>query len=756
MSASPSRLLRVVAPVLLLLAASAGCSPRGDEAGGRGDPGGVAVERADAQPGAAPRAPTARPAERARRRPAPGAPSVLLVTIDTLRADHVGAYGAQGVETPTLDRLAAEGVRFERAFAVAPLTLPSHASILTGLLPPRHGVRHNGLYRLPESVDTVAVRMRDAGYATGAFLGAIVLAKRHGLGRGFDVYDEDMSGRRASATGYPERPAAEVSDRAITWLAQTPGPFFLWVHFYDPHAAYQPPAPWNERFRKRPYDGEVASVDAALGRLVGALADAGRLDGTLVVATADHGESLGEHGERTHGYTLYDASLAVPLVLRGPGVPRGAVVPDVVSGVDVAPTVLALAGEAPLAGADGRDLSPLFRAVAGASPLAPRPAYAESLATRLDHGWSPLFALRDAAHHYVRAPRPELYAASSDPGQTANLFEREPARAQEIARGSEATLAALLADDREGARIALDETTRAQLEALGYAIPASEVPETGIDPKDGMRFVTDFVEAKSAYYGGDPARAAALAEPLVAHMPASVELHELLARIRLGEGRADLAKPHADTAVRLAPGSAPARALLADVATELGDEAGALEAFRVASSLDPTLAIAQVGLVWSAGRAGRTAEADAFAREAARLAPDDADVRERLGAVWDRLGEPERARAAYEEALRLDPGARWIHMALAIQYARAGLDARSERERALAGEHAETPALVNRLAIVYAARGDAERAESLFRDLLERHPGYASARRNLALLLRKSGRAHEADVLEAPPAAPAP
>lgn len=685
-------------------------------------------------------------------RPLPAGPSVLLVTIDTLRADHVGAYGAQGVETPVIDGLAREGVRFETAIAPTPLTLPSHASILTGLYPPRHGVRHNGIHRLAPEIDTVATRLASAGYDTAAIVGSIVLGKRYGLGRGFAVYDEDMSERRASATGYPERSAAAVTDRAIDWLSRTDRPFFLWVHFYDPHAAYQPPAPYAERFRDRPYDGEIAAVDAALGRIVNALRDAGRLDTTLVVVTADHGESLGEHGERTHGYGLYDATLAVPLVLRGPGVPVGRTLGGVVSTVDVAPTILGQLGQPPLGDIDGHDLAQRWTE---GSPPAEDVAYAETLATSIDHGWSPLHALRSLTHHYVRAPRPELYDVRRDPGERANLAERpSPQVAPEISRldagiarhlEAGAALAALPgAPPGASARVVLDEATRAQLVALGYALPATPVPENGIDPKDGLRFVGQFVAAKSAFYGGDLARAEALATPLLETMPASAELHELLGRLLLARGRPDLARVRAETAAKLVPASAQAHLLVALVAADANDPDGAIAAYAEAAARDPESGEARIGAVWAAARTGRLAEADAIADEAKAREPTNAALCERLGATWERVGEIERARTAYEAALRLDPGSGTAHMALAIQLARLGRDADSERERTLAGAVAALPPFANRLAVVYAARGEVGRAEALFRDLLESHPGYAGARRNLALLLRRDGRDDEA------------
>ncbi len=248
---------------------------------------------------------------------------IVLVTVDTLRADHVGAYGAAQARTPTFDAVAAQGVRFETAISPVPLTLPTHASILTGRTPPAHGVRHNSVFKLADGIPTLAERMRDAGFATAAFVAAFVLDRQFGLGRGFETYDDQMAGHPSggSSISYAERPADAVIDAALGWLAGAPDRFFLWVHLYDPHAEYAPPLGFAAAFPRSPYDGEIAFADAQLGRLVAEIDRRWDPARTLLVFTSDHGESLGEHGEPTHGYTLYDATQRVPLLMRGPGLP---------------------------------------------------------------------------------------------------------------------------------------------------------------------------------------------------------------------------------------------------------------------------------------------------------------------------------------------------------------------------------------------------------------------------------------------------
>src|SRR5262245_6233424 len=313
---------------------------------------------------------------------------IVLVSIDTLRADHVGCYGAEAVETPALDALAAEGVRFATAISPAPITLPSHTTLLTGRDPPQHGVRHNGLFRLPSDVPTLAERLRSAGFATAAFVSAFVLDSRFGLDRGFERYDDQLGIARSSGApgSVAERRGDRTVDAALAWLAGAPDRFFLWVHLYDPHADYLPPSPWSERFAGRPYDGEIAFADAQLARLRAAVAERWP-GGTLWWVTSDHGERLGEHAEQTHSFSVYEATPHVPLLAAGPGVRRGAVVGEVVALADVAPSTLALAGLPALAGSTGSDLAPVLR---GERAPADRPAWIETLATQVDMGWSPL------------------------------------------------------------------------------------------------------------------------------------------------------------------------------------------------------------------------------------------------------------------------------------------------------------------------------------------------------------------------------
>lgn len=432
----------------------------------------------------------------------PERPSVVLVTLDTTRADRIGAYGYAGARTPVFDRIAAEGALFERAWTVTPLTTPAHASLMTGLLPAAHGVRNNGRLRLSEEVETLAERFAGAGYATGGFVAAFPVSRAFGLAQGFETFDDDFGvdpGGRARS----ERRCDEVNARAIPWIrARTKDrdrPFFLWVHYFDAHDPYAPPGRLAVEFSGRPYDGEIAHADACLGELLGAIGEGGGLDRTVVAVTGDHGEALGEHGEPTHGLFVYEETIRIPLALRAPWtVPRGIRRTDLASLVDLLPTLLRLARLAPAEGIHGRDL---FEDAAGAVPSDPtergpaRALWAESWFGHEEFLWAPLVAVRVGDGKWIAAPRPERYDLAADPGETRNLAGEEPSK-DEALRSLLSRLAPWAASGAVAASEGpVDDDHLARLESLGYlggGVGAASPPtnEAGRDPKDA---VADYV-----------------------------------------------------------------------------------------------------------------------------------------------------------------------------------------------------------------------------------------------------------------------
>src|SRR6266571_943104 len=361
-------------------------------------------------------------------------PDVLLITIDTLRADHVGAYGYAAAQTPGLDRLAREGVLLEEAVAQVPQTRPSHASLFTGRYPFEHGIRDNISAPLPSKIPTLATLLARAGYDTAAFIGAYPVSRASGLDQGFATFDDPFGageatpphptlsprGERDGWEPRSERRASEVVDRALAWLGKPHDkPFFLWIHLYDPHAPYESPAPFRQRFAKHPYDGEIAYADAQANRLLAWLDRARRRANTMVVATSDHGEGLGDHRESEHMLLVYDSTLRVPMLVSWPGHLRaGARVGGQFRSVDLLPTVLDLLALPPVP-TSGASRAAALREGAR---IPESESYAESLYGSLHFGYAPLRALRGHGWKYVDAPRAELYRVADDPGETKNLL----------------------------------------------------------------------------------------------------------------------------------------------------------------------------------------------------------------------------------------------------------------------------------------------------------------------------------------------
>ncbi len=415
-----------------------------------------------------------------------GPPITILVTLDTTRADHIGAYGYAAAKTPHLDRIASEGALFTDVSATAPTTLPSHASILTGLFPPSHGARNNGNHSLPEEVESMAEVFSRAGYATGAFLAAEVLAARYGLNQGFDHYDDDFLRDVTSfGDGYRERSARTIVERAKAWISRSPQrPVFAWLHFFDPHFPYNPSPD-----HAHPYDAEIARVDEALGELIDALKTMGRYGNATVAIVADHGEGLGDKGEDTHGLFVYQATIRVPLLLRAPQqIPKGTRIDEPVSTVDLAPTLLELAGLKPSRQVQGRSLSPLWNVNANASP-AERRIYFETLLPRYEYMWSNLAGMRAGTHKFISAPTDELYQLEADPGESENLLASSESDSQWALRFQ--GLVGGFPPPPSSASMNLDSATRETMAALGYGFAPLSVDTLANTSGEGRGVLPD-------------------------------------------------------------------------------------------------------------------------------------------------------------------------------------------------------------------------------------------------------------------------
>ncbi len=572
---------------------------------------------------------------------APAAQSLLLITIDTLRADRVGAYGYRPARTPAIDALAARGVRFERAYSPAPITLPAHATIMTGRNPPGHGSRHNGM-RIDLSVPTVADTMRRAGFVTAGFVGAFPLDRRFGTIKGFQTYGDRMprgpQGRPAS-----ERPGREVADEAVAWLsAHQAERFFLWVHLFEPHA------PYGDAADRRPvasrYDDEVAESDRQVGRVIEALGSAGAA--TLITVASDHGEAFGEHGENSHSVFVYDTTLRVPLVIAGPGV-RKSVVGTAVGLVDLAPTWLAHLGVRRF-DADGIDLSV---ALAGREPPA-RELYAESYAPLLDFGWSPLRSVRKGEFKYIAAPKPELFRVASDAGETRNLVDTDRAQAsalrERVDRLSSAAIAVTTAQDPEAA---------ARLQALGYTSGHEPAGAGGRpDPKDRRKLAAQLAQVTSGELAGTALRRAL--ERILREDPVNPQAHLRLGFVQLEARQCVEAERHFRAAIA---GHIPgADALLGLASCQASarqfDAAGATLEQAEAVEPDNAVVVANRGVLLS--DAGRPAEAVPLLRRALTLDPGFDEARFNLALAHLRAGQREDAAIEATELLkRLPPDA---------------------------------------------------------------------------------------------------
>jgi arylsulfatase A-like enzyme/Flp pilus assembly protein TadD len=454
--------------------------------------------------------------------------NVLMVTIDTLLADRLCWYGYCGARTPVIDSVAASGVRFDNAYCHQPLTLPSHATLLTGTHPAHHGIAHNGLFVLPEEAETMAETLKGAGFSTGAVIASFALHRQFGLDQGFDSYDDTLSAeRKQDAGGFEEMRATAVSNRALEWLGQNAAErWFLWIHYYDPHSAYEPP-PEHQWTGGHPYDGEVAYVDFELGRVMDDLEKRGLRERTLVVIAADHGESMGDHGELTHGLFLYGESMRAPLIVSLPdAIPAGRVASQTVSLMDVAPTMFSALGLTPPKQVQGRSLLPLL--FSDPADWVEVPVTMETMAPWHEHGWSPSSAVVAESFKFIAAPKPELYDLEADPRELENLYDKNHSRAELMEKRLKALRSRYSESSLEGkSSVKMDDRTRDRLASLGYIFsgPASGSP-AGNEPdvKDKIGLMKTIEQASDLFDSGNEDEAISLLEDVLEQSPDSRKL----------------------------------------------------------------------------------------------------------------------------------------------------------------------------------------------------------------------------------------
>ncbi len=662
----------------------------------------------------------------------------------------MSAYGFPRPTTPSIDAVAREGALFKDVRTPVPMTLPAHVSMLTGTLPPTHGLRDNLQNRLPEGSLTLAGMLKAKGFTTGAVVSTFVLDRRFGTSQGFDTYDDRF--QEVHKIGdLSERKGDETTRVAREWLDEHKDrPFFFFVHFYDPHDPYEPPEPFASQWKDHPYEGEVAFADHCVGQVMEKLRQLGLYDSTLIVITGDHGEMLGEHGELNHGFFIYEGALRVPLVVRVPraqGAPRQVDLP--VSLIDIVPTVLSQVGAEIPKEVQGVDLSP-WLAGRGAGGGA-RPLYAETVTPTRYYGTSSLLAVVVDGWKYIETTRPELYDLRSDPQEAVNLLEREPARAEALGKTLVGILAAAgRAPGPAPESAALDEASRQRLAALGYLGRSGDASSHGFDrskedPKDLIAFFRSDQRLNKLVEEKKYAEARALCEEMLRQRPGFADCHLQMSKIAAAGGNLDVALTAAAKAVAVGPKNERAHLQLAALLQERGDLDAAIAHFRQALAMEPNAPDTRLLLGRALADKGQLAEAASLLGTTARTQPESARAATQFGFVLAKQGKLSEAVLSYRRALALDPGSAEAHAYLGSALASQAQwdEAISHFEEALRGRP-ENAELHDWLGVALREKGRSEEALGQFREAVRLAPGLAIAHYNLGRALKQQGKLDEA------------
>ncbi len=678
--------------------------------------------------------------------------NLVVVTLDTTRADRLGAYGYQNAGTPNLDALARDGVLFDHASTAAPITLPAHSSIFTGRFPPQHGVRDNGGYYLSDKEQTLAETLKARGYATGGFIAAYVLDSKWGIAQGFETYfdDFDLSKYKVFSMGAIQRPGNEVVDHALPWIDQhRDRPFFAWVHLYDAHAPYNPPEPFKSRHPGDPYQGEISFADSQVGRVVQFLRDRDLFERTVIVVLGDHGESLNDHGEQGHGFFVYESVVHVPMLIRTPySAMKGRHVTDSVRSIDVMPTALDLLGVPKPAGVaiDGVSVTALMT---GARPDLGLEAYAEAVYPLHHFGWSDLRALRQGRYKLIAAPRPELYDLQEDPAEATNLF---PAR-QALGDRMLGRLAEMEAHFRTSAQaksetVEIDPDAKARLAALGYvgsfvARVGDDGSRAGLaDPKDKVGLFNKITQARDL--GKDEnelAAAMTMLEDVLKEDPKVIDAWFTLGNMAGRRGRQEEAIAHFKHALALKPDDEEAVINMAHAYRKLGRDEDALVGFRRFMELDPKNAQVHYEIAQIMIDRGEYATAASELHAALAVEPKMAAARNALGVVALNQGDLPSAEAQIRQALEMKPDVRLAHFNLALVAEKRNdpATAQAEYRRELELHPNNFKAAFNLGKLYEAQRRPAEQ-EAAYRTAIAANPEFGEGYFYLAKLLLDQGR----------------
>jgi arylsulfatase A-like enzyme/Flp pilus assembly protein TadD len=612
--------------------------------------------------------------------------NLVIITIDTLRADHLGCYGYKQIRTPNIDALASESARFERAYTPVPVTLPAHTVILTGTYPVFSGMHDFSGNKLNPKQPTLASVLKRQGYTTGAVIGSAVLDSRFGLNQGFDFYYDHFDFNRLQESNLEEmeRPGNVVADVALDWLGKNrSNQFFLWMHLYDPHYPYRPPPPYSEQYKDRLYDGEIAFADVQVGRLISFLKANNIYRNTLIVLTGDHGESLGEHGEKTHGFFIYNATLHVPVIIHLPGSTANRTVSELVSLADLMPTVLqALKVEIP-AEVQGQSLLPLMvPKKAGES----RNLYAETFLPRLHFNWSELRAVETDKYQFIDAPEPELYDVSKDPGETHNLYADKKAVAEELRNRLTTLVGQYSAGQELAEKTGLDPALMERLKSLGYAgfsgggsptVSDRSLP----DPKDRIQTYELISDAIAESQHGEYHSSAEKLTVALKTEPNSVPIHYLLGLNYYRLHEFPKAVEELQRVLQLSPDYSLAVFQLGLAYARRGDFNQAIRTLKHALELDGTNFLAAYNLGAAYLTKEMVPEAMAAFRQTVGIAPEYAAGHRALGEVLLYQQQVDESLSELRRAADLDPHDAGTHAALAKALSAKGLNAEADDER---------------------------------------------------------------------------
>jgi len=641
--------------------------------------------------------------------------NVILISIDTCRSDYLSCYGYPQQITPNIDQVAGQGVLFENTISPAPITLPAHCTMMTGTIPPYHGVRNNIGYQLNQSDQTLAEILGTEGFRTAAIISAFVLDSKFGMARGFESYNDRFVNVRHALSG-DERIGEETTRFALEWLDEHQSEkFFLFLHYYDPHDDYEAPEPFATKYADNPYAGEIAYTDHCIGKVIEKIKELGLYDSSLIIITGDHGEMLGEHGELTHTYFVYQSALRVPLIFKLPGRTESRRISYCVGLVDILPTICGILGIDKPDRIQGRDLSRYFE---GKPPLDKnRTLFSESIVpTR--YGANALMALTTGRYKYIQSIRPELYDIARDPNEQNNLFERQPERGASFKRQLQQVLEKTLDKDTAGSRKGLTAQDLYRLESLGYVGGTSDqrlFDPNQDDAKDLIGFHVSFRQALIFEHKGQHEQCKEILRKLSLERPTFPETFLKLARIAFQEQKFEEALEPFYTSLKLYPENTDAQANLGVTLANLGRPDEAIIHLNKAIQIDPANSPAHHSLASLLQKQGKPDQALVHYNKAIELGLQTARIYYDLGGLWSAKGDLNKALGYYLKSLQVNPRDEKVHNRAAGIYFRQRKwnDAVTHYEQSLKIKPGQVTAL-NNISWIYSTKlNDPEKARDM-------------------------------------------